>query len=221
MVALANFRHPAPFARELTAWTTSRRLLMLGVGAGGFGYDATVLGQAGLTLRERADRFVEFVELLDPRARPDHIRGRAATTARWTPAVPRVRAATPPAVRSGGQRTARDAAGRPVRQGWVTSGPAGRPGPVVERIATLAARFDDVAAGRRWTGISCWTRRATGRCARAAEFVDEAGGRGAGFHRRGDPLAAPGGLVRRRRGDPGGDSGGPPVVVTRGRRRVS
>ncbi|GAB2331839.1 hypothetical protein STREPTOSP366_69910 [Streptomyces variabilis] len=37
----------------------------LGIGAGAPGFDATVLGQDPWTPRERADRFAEFVQLLD------------------------------------------------------------------------------------------------------------------------------------------------------------
>jgi alkanesulfonate monooxygenase SsuD/methylene tetrahydromethanopterin reductase-like flavin-dependent oxidoreductase (luciferase family) len=39
--------------------------ITLGIGAGGTGFDATALGQEPWTPRERADRFAEFVPLLD------------------------------------------------------------------------------------------------------------------------------------------------------------
>jgi alkanesulfonate monooxygenase SsuD/methylene tetrahydromethanopterin reductase-like flavin-dependent oxidoreductase (luciferase family) len=39
--------------------------ITLGIGAGGTGFDATALGQEPWTPRERADRFGEFVPLLD------------------------------------------------------------------------------------------------------------------------------------------------------------
>ena len=35
--------------------------ITLGIGAGGTGFDATVLGQEPWTPRERADRFAEFL----------------------------------------------------------------------------------------------------------------------------------------------------------------
>jgi alkanesulfonate monooxygenase SsuD/methylene tetrahydromethanopterin reductase-like flavin-dependent oxidoreductase (luciferase family) len=64
-VASANFRHPAVFAREVTALDDiSGGRFVLGVGAGGKGFDAAVLGQAQLTGRARVDRYVEFVSLL-------------------------------------------------------------------------------------------------------------------------------------------------------------
>ena len=66
LVASPNFRHPVPFAKELiTLDDVSKGRLILGVGAGGSGWDATMLGQKAWTRRERAGRFAEFVELTD------------------------------------------------------------------------------------------------------------------------------------------------------------
>src|SRR5262245_16506315 len=66
LVASPNFRHPVPFARELIALDDlSSGRFTLGIGAGGEGFDATILGQAPWTPRERAERFAEFVELSD------------------------------------------------------------------------------------------------------------------------------------------------------------
>src|SRR3982751_5478951 len=66
LVASANFRHPVPFAREVTALDdVSGGRLVLGLGAGGAGFDELVLGAAPLRPRQRADRFAEFVTLLD------------------------------------------------------------------------------------------------------------------------------------------------------------
>ena len=65
-VASPNVRHPVPFAKELmTLDDLSGGRFQLGVGAGGTGVDATVLGSPDLTARQRVDRFGEFVELLD------------------------------------------------------------------------------------------------------------------------------------------------------------
>jgi alkanesulfonate monooxygenase SsuD/methylene tetrahydromethanopterin reductase-like flavin-dependent oxidoreductase (luciferase family) len=66
LVATPNFRHPVPFAKELiTLDDISAGRLTLGIGAGSTGWDATMLGQVEVSRRARADRFAEFVELLD------------------------------------------------------------------------------------------------------------------------------------------------------------
>lgn len=66
LVTSPNFRHPVPLAKELmTLDDISGGRLTVGIGAGGQGWDATALGQAAWSPRERADRFDEFVRLLD------------------------------------------------------------------------------------------------------------------------------------------------------------
>ena len=66
LVASPNFRHPVPFARELiTLDDLSAGRLTVGLGSGGEGWDATILGQEPWSPRERFDRFEEFVGLLD------------------------------------------------------------------------------------------------------------------------------------------------------------
>ncbi|MGO1316462.1 MAG: LLM class flavin-dependent oxidoreductase [Cellulomonadaceae bacterium] len=66
LVASPNFRHPVPFAKDvMTLDDMSAGRLLLGVGAGGLGFDAGVLGQPELTPRERVARLDEFLELLD------------------------------------------------------------------------------------------------------------------------------------------------------------
>lgn len=66
LVASPNYRHPIPFAKELaTLDEISGGRLTVGIGAGGYGWDATVLGAQPLPPRGRAARFVEFVEVLD------------------------------------------------------------------------------------------------------------------------------------------------------------
>src|SRR6478735_3949130 len=66
MVTNPNFRHPLTLAKDLmTLDDLSGGRITLGIGAGGSGFDATALGHDAWTPRERADRFAEFVPLLD------------------------------------------------------------------------------------------------------------------------------------------------------------
>ncbi|MFJ6389138.1 LLM class flavin-dependent oxidoreductase [Streptomyces sp. NPDC091972] len=66
LVTSPNFRHPVTLAKELiTLDDISGGRVTLGIGAGGTGFDATVLGQDPWSPRERADRLAEFVPLLD------------------------------------------------------------------------------------------------------------------------------------------------------------
>jgi alkanesulfonate monooxygenase SsuD/methylene tetrahydromethanopterin reductase-like flavin-dependent oxidoreductase (luciferase family) len=64
LVASPNFRHPVTLAKEVvTLDDLSNGRLVLGVGAGGVGWDATMLGQDRWSTPERSARFAEFVEL--------------------------------------------------------------------------------------------------------------------------------------------------------------
>src|SRR5919112_816741 len=66
MVASPNFRHPVTLAKEaMTLDHVSGGRVILGVGAGGTGFDAEVFKQPVLSPGERASRLAEFVELLD------------------------------------------------------------------------------------------------------------------------------------------------------------
>ncbi|TAM70155.1 MAG: LLM class flavin-dependent oxidoreductase [Microbacteriaceae bacterium] len=65
-VTSPNFRHPVPFAKDLaTVDDVSGGRFLLGVGSGGTGFDAYVLGYAELTPLQRHKRFVEFTRGLD------------------------------------------------------------------------------------------------------------------------------------------------------------
>ncbi|POH64197.1 LLM class flavin-dependent oxidoreductase [Cryobacterium zongtaii] len=65
-VASPNFRHPVPFAKEVaTVDDISGGRMLLGLGSGGTGFDAFVLGQPTYTPRQRHERFAEFVTDLD------------------------------------------------------------------------------------------------------------------------------------------------------------
>ncbi|MFJ8823792.1 LLM class flavin-dependent oxidoreductase [Streptomyces sp. NPDC102467] len=69
LVTSPNFRHPVTLAKELISLDDiSGGRVTLGIGAGGTGFDASALArgdQEAWTPRERADRFAEFVPLLD------------------------------------------------------------------------------------------------------------------------------------------------------------
>ena len=149
-VASPNFRHPVPFARELTALDDlSGGRLLLGMGSGGVGYDSTVLGAPDLSLRERTDRFAEFVELLDTLLTQDKttwigtyysaIEARSIPGCVQSPRIPFVVAAN-------GPRSMRIAAR--YGQGWATTGDPNRDEETDwwPALAGICDRFADVLA---------------------------------------------------------------------------
>ena len=145
LVASPNFRHPVPFAKELMSLDDlSRGRFILGVGAGGTGFDSTVLGGTALTPGERVARFEEFVSMLDQLltqpATTVHGELYTGIDARMIPGCiqpPRL----PFVIAAIGPRSMRLAAR--LGQGWVTTG-----GPSSDReqwwrtIADLSQRFD-------------------------------------------------------------------------------
>ena len=147
LVASPNFRHPVPTARELiTLDDLSCGRLSFGIGAGGFGWDATTLGRVPWDKKERADRFEEFVVLSDLLLRQPvtTYEGRfySAFEARSAPGCvqgPRL----PFVIAAGGPRGMRIAVEH--GQAWVTVGTRDREGgaaPVEEGVATVAAQLD-------------------------------------------------------------------------------
>ncbi|WP_367124797.1 LLM class flavin-dependent oxidoreductase [Streptomyces phytohabitans] len=152
LVTSPNFRHPVTLAKELvTLDDLSGGRITLGVGAGGSGADATALGQEAWSARERADRFGEFVTLLDTLLTRDvtsyagtHYSARDARMLPGCVQRPRV----PFAVAATGPRGMRLAARH--GQAWVTTGdPAvsGAPDATAERSRTaIAAQLARLAA---------------------------------------------------------------------------
>jgi alkanesulfonate monooxygenase SsuD/methylene tetrahydromethanopterin reductase-like flavin-dependent oxidoreductase (luciferase family) len=66
LVASPNYRHPVPFAKDAaTLDQIAGGRVVLGLGSGGTGFDARVLGQGELSPRDRYERFREFTEALD------------------------------------------------------------------------------------------------------------------------------------------------------------
>jgi len=65
-VSHPNYRHPVTLAKDIaTVDQIAGGRVLLGIGSGGTGFDARVLGQPELTPLQRADRFEEFVHGLD------------------------------------------------------------------------------------------------------------------------------------------------------------
>jgi len=152
-VASPNYRHPVPFAKELmTLDDLSQGRFTLGIGAGGTGFDATVLGQDLISPGERIARLAEFTGLLDQlltqQATTSHRERYTAVDARMVPGCvqqPRI----PFVVAANGPNGIAIAAEH--GQGWATTG---KTDPVDGQqawwagVRQLSRRFDDVAAGR-------------------------------------------------------------------------
>ena len=150
-VASPNYRHPVPFAKELaTLDDIAGGRVLVGVGSGGTGFDAYVLGQQELTPRERHERFVEFVDALDVLLRFEQPgSGGISFPGEWFVAhqarmvgTPARRPRMPLLIAGNGPKAIRYAARH--GDGWVTTG-----GSEEDReqwwsgIAALSARFDD------------------------------------------------------------------------------
>ncbi|MFC8239550.1 LLM class flavin-dependent oxidoreductase [Streptomyces chartreusis] len=124
LVTSPNFRHPVTLAKELISLDdVSGGRITLGIGAGGTGFDATTLAQEPWTPRERADRFAEFVTLLDRLLSEDSVSYQgdfySAHEARNIPGCVQ-RPRLPFAVAATGPRGLRLAA--QYGQAWVTTG---------------------------------------------------------------------------------------------------
>ncbi len=134
LVASPNFRHPYLLFRDAQALEDlSDGRFLLGLGTGG-NLDSEVLATPTLTVRERVDRFQEFVDLLLRLRAEDRVdaAGRWFSTAgaRTLPTLRR----TPYLVAANGPRSLRYAAR--VGDGWVTTG---------TRADGLDAWFDELA----------------------------------------------------------------------------
>jgi len=146
-VSSPNYRHPYAFARDLLAVEDiSRGRLICGLGTGG-DLDAQILGEQR-PLKERVDRFHEFVEALDRLLREDHVDldGRFYRTvdARTLPG-PLQQPRIPFVIAANGPRALRLAATH--GQGWTTFGLGGDTlDDWWEGIATLCRRLDAVEA---------------------------------------------------------------------------
>jgi alkanesulfonate monooxygenase SsuD/methylene tetrahydromethanopterin reductase-like flavin-dependent oxidoreductase (luciferase family) len=146
-VSSPNYRHPYAFARDLLAVDDiSGGRLVCGLGTGG-DLDAQILGEQR-PLKERVDRFHEFVEALDRLLREDHVDlgGRFYRTvdARTLPG-PLQQPRIPFVIAANGPRALRLAANH--GQGWTTFGLGGDTlDEWWDGIATLCRRLDTVEA---------------------------------------------------------------------------
>jgi alkanesulfonate monooxygenase SsuD/methylene tetrahydromethanopterin reductase-like flavin-dependent oxidoreductase (luciferase family) len=155
-VASPNFRHPVTLAKELaTVDDIAGGRMLLGVGSGGTGFDAYVLGQPELTAKQRHERFVEFVTGLDELLRFEKpgsggisfdgewftaVNARMVGAPAQTPRIPLIVAANGP---KGLAMVAERA------DGWVTTGRESDSGDAWwNGVAELSARLDDALAER-------------------------------------------------------------------------
>jgi len=146
-VASPNFRHPVPFAKDVMGLDdVSDGRFLLGIGAGGEGFDASVTGPAW-SRGERTRRFEEFVALLDTLlTQPVTTRQGEFYTADDARMIPGTlaRPRTPFLVAAAGPRTMTLAARH--GQGWITYGP---------NYATEDVDPDPVLAQEQWwTGLA-------------------------------------------------------------------
>jgi alkanesulfonate monooxygenase SsuD/methylene tetrahydromethanopterin reductase-like flavin-dependent oxidoreductase (luciferase family) len=146
-VSSPNYRHPYVFLRDLLALDDiSGGRLVCGLGTGG-DLDAGILGEER-SLKERVDRFHEFVEVLDRLFLEDHVshdgshyRTIDARTLPGSLQQPRV----PFLIAANGPRSLRLAAAH--GQGWVTFGKGGETmDDWWAGITELSARLDEAEA---------------------------------------------------------------------------
>lgn len=156
-VATPNYRHPVPFAKELmTLDQLSGGRLEVGLGAGVEGPDAAVLGQPPSGRRERADRFSEWLGLLDQLLRQPvtTVRGERYTADEAHQVPGCVQAPRAPFTIAGTGPRALALAAR-YGQAWVTYGPYGgqvEPDEWFDALATQSRQLDTALAARGRAG---------------------------------------------------------------------
>ncbi|MEV4535322.1 LLM class flavin-dependent oxidoreductase [Asanoa sp. NPDC049518] len=168
MVSSPNFRHPVTLAKEaMTLDHISDGRLTLGIGAGGIGFDATVLGGEVLTPGERAARLDEFVGTVDQLLREPATSRRGdyytVDEARMIPGCVQ-RPRLPLAVAAGGPRTMKTVIA--YADAWITEGDP-------EKIRANAARLDE--SGRQIDRILLSDNGADRPLASVDAFVDLVG----------------------------------------------
>jgi alkanesulfonate monooxygenase SsuD/methylene tetrahydromethanopterin reductase-like flavin-dependent oxidoreductase (luciferase family) len=146
LVTSPNFRHPVTLAKDLmTLDDLGEGRLTVGIGSGGTGFDASVLGHQPWSARERTDRFGEFLRLLDrlltQPSTTETGTHYAAVEARMIPGC--VQQPRPPflVAAAGGRGFALTAE---LGQGWVTYGDPGRPdaGPAEQALDVVRTQLE-------------------------------------------------------------------------------
>lgn len=153
-VASPNFRHPVPFAKEIaTLDDISCGRFLLGIGSGGTGFDAFVLGRPECTPRQRHERFAEFITDLDLLLRHEKPgSGGISFQGDWFTAVnarmvgrPAQQPRVPFVVAANGPKGLKLVT--KFGSGWVTTGRDGAEGEQWwGAVRELATRMEDVAA---------------------------------------------------------------------------
>jgi alkanesulfonate monooxygenase SsuD/methylene tetrahydromethanopterin reductase-like flavin-dependent oxidoreductase (luciferase family) len=142
LVASPNFRHPVPFAKEaLTLSDISDGRFVLGLGSGGSGVDAEILGSPPWSPMERRERFAEFVEVIDQvfrRPCSDYAGRFYSAHKAWIDPGGGARARMPVLIAGSGPTGMRLAAR--YGDGWVTNGTAAQRGRVVPEVTPETAR---------------------------------------------------------------------------------
>src|SRR4051794_31992289 len=163
LVASPNYRHPATLAKEaMTLDDISAGRLVLGLGAGGVGWDATALGGPAPSLKQRANRFEDFVDALDLilRTPAGSYDGPVFSAPDFRPLPGCVqRPRVPFVIAAAGPRALRVAARR--GQGWVTFGPVAEAESPAEWYAGVTQQLTNFTAACDSVGRDPGTVRRT------------------------------------------------------------
>jgi alkanesulfonate monooxygenase SsuD/methylene tetrahydromethanopterin reductase-like flavin-dependent oxidoreductase (luciferase family) len=148
MVASPNFRHPVTLAQEaVTVDHVSNGRFVLGIGAGGVGFDSTVFGQAPLNPAQRVARLDEFVEVF-ARLFEDDVVSYSGVYYTVSEGIVRPGAVESPrvpiAVAANGAKSLAVVARR--ADAWITLADADSPEARVELVRTNVRRLDDACA---------------------------------------------------------------------------
>lgn len=146
MVSSPNLRHPATMAKDVMSLDhISNGRMILGLGAGTAGFDAAVFGDEPLSAKQRANRLIEYTQVVD-----DMLTGGRNHDGDWYTvdegrAVPGCvqRPRAPMAIAAGGPRTLRLAVER--ADIWITLGTPSQPADNLDQFVDQLARQSEQA----------------------------------------------------------------------------